>query len=66
MKKLKVLKLFFVLLITFQLFTCCSTSSILSQVIGKEWSVTSIKGKILEFRFAIGNQGDLRMNLQQI
>jgi len=48
MKKSKVLKSFFVLLFTIQLFTCCSTSSILSQVVGKEFSVTVIKGNIIE------------------
>jgi heat shock protein HslJ len=48
MRKLKVLKSCFILLITIQLFTCCSTSSILTQVVGKEFIVTTIKENILE------------------
>jgi heat shock protein HslJ len=31
-----------------QFFTYCSTNNILSQVIGKEWKVTSIAGKLLK------------------
>lgn len=47
MKKLQIIKWQIILLSTIQFFTYCGTSNIISQVIGKEWKVTSIEGKAL-------------------
>jgi heat shock protein HslJ len=48
MKKLQLDKWHIIFLFTIQFFTYCGTSNILSQVIGKEWKVTSIAGKVLK------------------
>ncbi len=48
MKKIKTFISFVILLITCQMFTYCSSGNLLSQVIGKEWKVTSIEGRVLD------------------
>ena len=48
MKKLRIIKWQIIFLCTIQFFTYCGTSNILSQVIGKEWKVTSVAGKVLK------------------
>jgi len=48
MNKLQIIKWHIIFLCTIQFFTYCGTSNILNQVIGKEWKVTSIAGKVLK------------------
>lgn len=48
MKKIHIIKWSLIFLVTIQLFTCCSSGDILSQIVGKKWNVISIEEKILD------------------